>query len=122
MANGIDLTKPLPNIAFVPCSIGYLKAEPHRDKIKPGLLPMDLVNSDVTNPFIEGLYGATHFVTFLCDATKRSEVVLLTKKSGVLPAFKRYCLHHEKGDKRVRRLLTDRGGEYDSHDFNKFRD
>lgn len=122
MVNGIDLTKPLPHRACEPCSIGNLQAEPHRDRIEPGLEPLDLVHSDVTGPFIEGLYGATYFVTFLCDATKTSEVVLLTKKSGVLPAFKGYCLHHEKGDKRVRRLRSDGGGEYDSHEFTKFRD
>lgn len=122
MANDIDLTKPLPHSACKPCSIGNLQAEPHCNKIKAGLEPLDLVHSDVTGPFIEGLYGATHFVTFLCDATKRLEVVLLTKKSGVLSAFKEYCLHHEKGDKRVRRLRTDEGGEYDSHEFTRFRD
>ncbi len=122
MANGIDLTKPLPQIAFVPCSIGNLQVEPHRDKIEPGLKPLDLVHSDVTGPFIEGLYRATHFVTFLFDATKRTEVLISTKKNGVLPAFKGYCLHHEKRDKRVRRLRTDGGGEYDSHDFTKFQD
>ncbi len=88
MANGIDLTKPLPYSACVPCSIGNIQAEAHRDKIKPGLEPLDLMHSDVTGHFIERLYRATHFVTFLCDATKRSEVLLLTKKSGVLPAFK----------------------------------
>ncbi len=100
MANGIDLTKPLPHSACEPCSFGYLQAEDHRDQKEPGLEPQDLVHSDVTGPFIEGLYGATHFVTFLFDATKNSEVVLWTKKSGVLPAFKGYCLHHEKKDNR----------------------
>ncbi len=122
MANGIDPIKHLPYSAYMPCSIGNLQAEPYRDKIEPGLESLDLVHSDVTGLFIEELYGTTHFVTFLCDSTKISEVILLTKKSGVLPAFKRYCLHYEKGDKRVRRLRTDEGGEYDSHDFTKFRD
>ncbi len=76
----------------------------------------------MTGPFFEGLYRATHFVTFLFDATKRSEIVLLTKKSGVLPALKGYYLHHEKGDELVRRLSTDRDGEYDSCEFTEFCD
>lgn len=109
MANGIDITKLLPHSACKPCSIGNLQAEPHQDRIEPGLEPFDLLHNDVTGPFIEGLYKATYFVTFLCDATKRSEDILLTKKSGVLPAFKGYCLHYEKRDKRVRQLRSDGG-------------
>ena len=35
MANGIDLTKPLPHSACEPCSIGNLQAEAHRDQIEP---------------------------------------------------------------------------------------
>ncbi len=115
MANGIDLIKPLPHSACELCPIGNLQVEAHRDQIEPGLEPLNLVYSDVTGTFIEGLYGATHFVTFLYNVIKRSEVVLLTKKSGVLPAFKEYCLHHENEDKGVRRLRIDRGREYDSH-------
>lgn len=80
MSNGIDLTKPLPYSACKPYSIGNLQAEANRDRIEPGPEPLDLLHSDVTGPFIEGLYGATYFVTFLCDATKRSEVVLFDKK------------------------------------------
>ena len=122
MANGIDLTKPVPHIACEQCSIGNFQAETHHNQIEPWFESLDLVNSDVTGPFIEGLYGATHFVNFLFDSTKRSEVVLLTKKSGVLSAFKGYCLHHEKRDKRIRRLRKDGAGKYDSHQFTKFRD
>ena len=83
--------------------------------------PLDLVHNDVTGPFIESLYRATYFVTFLYDATKRSKVILLTKKSKILPAFIKYCLHHEKKDKRVRQLRSDGEKEYDSHEFTKFR-
>ena len=46
----------------------------------------------------------------------------MTKKSGVLLVLKGYCLHYEKGNKRVRRLRTDGGREYDSHEFTKFWD
>ncbi len=122
MANGIYLTKPLPHSACELFSIGNLQAEAHYGQIELGLKLLDLVQSDVTGFFIEGLYRVTHLVSFLYDATKKSEVVLLTKKNGVLPLFKEYCLHYEKGDKRVRRLRKKRGREYDSHEFTKFRD
>ena len=47
MANGIDLTKHLPHYAGEPCSIGNLQAVAHRDRIEPGLEPLDLVQIDV---------------------------------------------------------------------------
>ena len=100
----------------------FVTFKPNLIEIKPRLAPLDPVYNDVTSPFIEGLYRATYFVTFLCNATKRSEVVLLTKKSEVLSAFERYCLYHEKKDKRVRQLRSDGGGKYDSHEFIKFCD
>lgn len=97
IANSIDLIKSLPYSACKLCSIENFQAEPYCDKIKPGLKPLDLVHSDVTSPFIEGLYGATQFVTFLYDVIKRFEVVRLIKKNGVLPTFKGCYLHHKKG-------------------------
>ncbi len=47
MANGIDLTKHLPHCVGEPYSIGNLQAVAYRDRIEPGLEPLDLVHSDV---------------------------------------------------------------------------
>lgn len=99
--NDINLTKLLPYSVYKLCLIGNLQAKAHQNQIKPGLEPLDLVYSEVTGFYIEGLYRVTYFITFLCNATKRSEDVLLIKKSRVLPAFKEYCLYHKKRDKRV---------------------
>lgn len=74
----------------------------------------------MTSFFIEGLYEATYFVTFLCNATKRSKIILLTKKSGVLSAFKGYCLHYKKKDKCVRCIYTNGRRKYDYLEFTKF--
>lgn len=110
MANNIDLTKSLPHSACEPCSIDNFQAKLYYNKIEPGLKLPNLINDDVTGLFIEGLYKAIHFVTFLYNATKRSEVVLFIRKNEVLPAFKRYCLYHKKRDKHVRRSHTNEGG------------
>ncbi len=71
----------------------------------------------ISGAHTNGLYGARYYVHFLCNATKKSEAILLKEKSGVLPTFQGYCLRNEKGDNRVRRLRTDSGGEYDSKAF-----
>ncbi len=40
----------------------------------------------------------------------------------MLPAFQEYCLDNEKVNKRVRRLRTDDGGEYDFKIFAQLRE
>ncbi len=91
-----------------------MRVEPHINMIQPGLQPLDIEHSDVSGPHTTELYGVRYYVTFLCDATKRSEAILLKEKSGVL--------RNRKGDKKVRRLRTDGGGEYNSKAFAQFRD
>ena len=47
IVDGIDLTKPPPNVsACEPCT-GKQKAQPHNNSIRRGEWPMDLVHSDV---------------------------------------------------------------------------
>ena len=121
MSKGMDLTKPPPQDACPPCAIAQSQVEPHRAPIQPGKHPLDLIHSDVQGPFPEALNGAKYMVTFLCDFDKRSHVTLLRVKSGVLQAFKNYKKQYEYGDKRIKRLRSDCGGEYDSKDFENFR-
>lgn len=120
MVNSIDLIKLFFHSACKFPSIGSLLAKFPCDKIKPGVKLLGLVHSDVISPFIQGLYKATYFVTFLYDAIKRSEIVFLTKKNEILLVFKRSCLYHKKRKKCVRHLHTDEGEESDSHKFTKF--
>ncbi len=114
ISQSIDLSQSLLQDVCIPCTEANMRVEPHINMIQPGLQPLDLVHSDVSGPYTTELYGARYYVTFLCDATKRSEANLLKEKSGVL--------RNEKGDKKVRRLRTDSGGEYDSKAFAQFRD
>ena len=101
MSKGIDLSKTPPEDVCISCTEANMQVEPHRDMIQPGQDPLDMVHSDISGPHTTGIYVAKYYVTFLCNATKRSEVIVLKEKSGVLPAFKGYCLRNEKGDKRV---------------------
>lgn len=58
MANSIDLTKFLPHSTYEPCFISNLEAKSHRNKIKPGLEPLNFMHSDMIDSFIKRLYGA----------------------------------------------------------------
>ena len=83
--------------------------------------PAGLNSQRCSRLFSEALNGAKYMVTFLCDFDKRSHATLLRVKSGVLQAFKNYKKQNEYGDKRIKRLRSDCGGEYDSEDFENFR-
>lgn len=88
MSEGIDLSKPPPEDVCIPCTKANMRVEPHKDPIQSGQDPLDLVHSDDAKPHTTGLYGAKYYVTFLCNATKRSEAILLKEKNGVLPPSK----------------------------------
>lgn len=121
MSQGMDLTKPPPKDACEPCAIAQTTVEPHKAPMEPGKHPLDLIHSDVQGPFKEAPNGAKYLVTFHCDFERRSHVALLRAKSGVFQAFQNYKKQNEYGDRRIKRLRSDNGGEYNSTEFNKFR-
>lgn len=120
MSEEIDLSKPPPNDACIPCTIATLQSEPHKGTIEPGKHFLDLVHSDVVGPLQIAHTGARYAVTFLDDFHKVSEVYFLKEKADVFKAVKHYCDHYERGDNRIRRLRTDWGGEYSSEAWDEF--
>lgn len=101
MVNCINLTKLLSYSAYKLWFIGNLSVKLYSDWIDLGLKPLDLIYNNIIGFFIKNLYRAIYLVTFLYNVTKKSKVILLTKKSGVLPAFKKYYLYYKKRDKQV---------------------
>ena len=89
--------------------------------MEPGKHPLDLIHSDVQGPFKEAANGAKYLVTFHCDFDRRSHVSLLRSKDGVFQAFLNYKKQNEYGDKCIKSLRSDNGGEYNSVEFDKFR-
>lgn len=116
----INLSKPLSENVCILYTEANILVKPHKDLIQPGLESFDLVYRDVSGPHITELYEAKYYVTFLCNAIKRFEAILLKQKSEVLLAFKDYYLRNEKGDKRIWRLCIDGSGEYDFKEFAEF--
>lgn len=85
-------------------------------------LPLDLIFSDVHGPLpTQTVQGYRYWITFLDDATKYCQVVLLKKKSEAFQAFQIYRassenLHHRK----IGTLRDDKGGEYISKDWDDY--
>lgn len=121
MSEGINLSKPSPSDACIPCTIASLQTKPHKSFIEPGKHFLELVYSDLIGPLDTAYSEAKYAVTFLEDFHKGSMIYFLTQKSNVFKAAKQYGLHFKQKDSKIRHLRTDWGGEYDSSKWKEFR-
>jgi transposase InsO family protein len=65
--------------------------------------------------------GKRYFITFIDDCTQFCYVYLMKTKDEVLYYFKIYKAKVENQlEKKIKRLRSDRGGEYFSNEFSKF--
>jgi transposase InsO family protein len=65
--------------------------------------------------------GKRYFITFVDDSTRFFYVYLLKTKDGALHYFKTYKAEVENQlEREIKRLRSDRGGEYFSGDFSDF--
>jgi transposase InsO family protein len=65
--------------------------------------------------------GKRYFITFIDDCTRFCYVYLLKTKDEALHYFKIYKAKVENQlERKIKRLRSDRGGEYFSSDFSKF--
>jgi RIO-like serine/threonine protein kinase len=83
------------------------------------LAPVDLIHSDLFEMnIILTKGGKRYFITFINDSTRSCYVYLLKSKDEALHYFKTYKAEAENHlDRKIKRLRSDRGGEYFSGDF-----
>jgi transposase InsO family protein len=86
------------------------------------LAPLELVHSDICE--MNGVLtedGKRYFITLIDDATRFCYVYLLIMKDETLNCFKIYKAEVETQlEKKIKRLRSDRGGEYFSNNFDLF--
>lgn len=119
LSKGMDLSKAVVNKEpCEPCAVKKSKRASHKAHIRPGKGPLDLIHSDICGPITpRGRHGGKFFITFMDDWDKRSEAEIIERKSEAWPAFKRFCARNETPYRKVRRLRTDYGGEYEDYGF-----
>jgi hypothetical protein len=86
------------------------------------LSPSDLIHSDLceTNGVLTKA-GKIYMMTLIDDATTWCYIYLVKTKYGALNCFKIYKVEVENQlEKKIKRLRSDRGGEYVSHEFADF--
>ena len=81
-----------------------------------------LVHSDVCGPMpVKSLGGASYFVTFIDDSTRKVWVYPLRHKDEVFSTFQKFLdfVENQSG-KKLKSLRIDNGGEYISKEFQDF--
>ncbi|GJX70933.1 retrovirus-related pol polyprotein from transposon TNT 1-94 [Tanacetum coccineum] len=97
----------------------------HRLKFKTSnsrnVYVLELVHFDVWQAPVLSLGGATYFVSFIDDYSKRCWVYPIKKKSDVFEVFKVYKAQVElDSGKKIKCLRTDNEGEYTGDEFDTF--
>ena len=86
------------------------------------LAPLELIHSDLCE--MNGVLtkgGKKYFMTLIDDSTRYCRVYLLKSKDEALKFFKIYKAEVENQlDRKIKRLRSDRGGEYFSNEFDAF--
>jgi hypothetical protein len=96
--------------------------KPHKAAETRNLAPLDLIHSDLcemNEMLTKG--GKRYFITFIDDSTRFYYVCLLKSKDEALHYFKTYKAEAENQlERKIKRLRSDRGGEYFSSEFSDF--
>ena len=97
--------------------------KPHKAvKEARNLAPLDLIHSDLCE--MNGVLtkgGKKYFMTLIDDSTRFCYVYLLKTKDEAMHYFKIYKAEVENQlERKIKRLRSDRGGEYFSHEFDSF--
>jgi hypothetical protein len=96
--------------------------KPHKAAEARNLAPLDLIHFDLCEMnriLTKG--GLRYFITFINDSTRFWYVHLLKSKDEALHYFKTYKAEVENQfERKIKRLRSDRGGEYFLGDFSDF--
>ena len=94
----------------------------HKAAEPRNLAPLELIHSDLCE--MNGVLtkgGKRYFMTLIDDSTRYCYVYLLKSKDEALNYFKIYKAEAENQlDSKIKRLRSDRGGEYFSAEFDSF--
>ena len=106
---------------------GCVTGKLHREKFSRAetwraKLPLELVHTDLCGPMQnESMGGNRYFITFIDDFSRMCWVYFLRNKSDALNVFRKFKLFVEmQSGHKLKKLRSDRGGEYTSNEFHDF--
>ena len=80
---------------------------------------LELVHTDLCGPMqTQSIGGIFYILTFIDDFSGKTWIYFLRNKSETFSRFKEFkALTEKQSEKFIKILMTDGGGEYDSHEF-----
>ncbi|KAL6287822.1 hypothetical protein ACE6H2_012212 [Prunus campanulata] len=105
------------------CAIGKShRSSFNKEKVWRASQPLELIHSDICGPMqTVTLGGNRYFLTFIDDHTRMCWLFFLQYKSQALNIFRKFKIMVElQCGYKIKKLRSDRGGEYTSQDFSKF--
>ena len=120
----LDLIPNLTNVELSPCEhclIEKMTKKLFSVEYKSQEL-LELVHSDICGPLSTKTYNnKEYFITFIDDYSKFAYVYLISAKLEVFDYFRKYRIEVEMQlGRNVKVLRTDRGGEYNSKEFESY--
>lgn len=105
------------------CALGKQHREAFpKDKAWRAKAPLELVHTDVCGPMDTTTHvGNKYFLTFIDDFSRMTWVYFMREKSDVFNVFRKFQnLVERQSGHLMKKLRSDRGGEYNSNEFMKF--
>ncbi|KAJ4764255.1 polyprotein [Rhynchospora pubera] len=105
------------------CALGKIHRETFpKEKAWRAKAPLELVHTDICGPMSTNSHGGNrYFITFIDDFSRMCWVYFLRQKSEAFSIFKKFQRMVERqSGKLIKKLRSDRGGEYNSKEFDKF--
>jgi transposase InsO family protein len=83
---------------------------------------LELIHTDICGPMSTNSYGGKiYFITFIDDFSRMCWVYFLGQKSEVFSVFRKFQkIVERQSDCLIKKLRSDKGGEYNSKEFEKF--
>ena len=79
---------------------------------------LDLVYSNIIEPFNRSRREGKYFITFLDNYNKRLEIKILESKSNIYTAYLYYTARNERSDIKIRCFRTNYSSKYLNYNFN----
>src|SRR3954471_13458725 len=121
----MSLIPKFPTVKGSKCQVCVQAKQPRKSNTTAevrNLAPLELIHSDLcemNGALTKG--GKKYFMTLIDDSTRYCRVYLLKTKDEALSFFKVYKAEVENQlDRKIKRLRSDRGGEYFSNEFDAF--